>query len=100
MTDSFTNQQRRVATKADETKNWGGYKDGSRFRCNLCGHHFKKGDGYRWVYSGGASFETESGKKCGVMNVKVCDACDGPDVIERWVERNKEFFGPKFWAFQ
>lgn len=89
MTDRFTDQKRRVATAADLVAPWGGYRDGRRFRCYLCGHHFKEGDGYRWIYV----------CRAGCTNLIVCDACDGDDVVDRWVDRNAEFNSAKFWAF-
>jgi hypothetical protein len=100
---NFTDQKRHVATAADCGAAWGGEKNGARFRCYLCGHRFKPGDGFRWQATGGASFTTHDGKKYGVFNCTVCDDCDGPDVIERWVERNREFnelMNTRFWALQ
>lgn len=94
----FTDQKRHVATKADEEGYWG--LDGKGFRCALCGFHFKEGDGFRWVYGNGVTFQTDEGKTFGVCNLKVCDSCDGPDVLARWVERNREFHSDKFWALR
>jgi len=97
---TFTDQKRHVATEADCSTNWGGATRGARFRCYLCGHRFKPGDGFRWVATGARSYVADDGKKYGVFNFKTCDACDGPDVIDRWVERNREFYSAKFWALQ
>jgi hypothetical protein len=94
---SFTDQKRRVATDNDLTRHWSGEPNGKRFRCYLCGVKFKAGDGWRWVYSAGATFTTESGK-WGMINFMTCDPCDGPDVIDRWVKLHEEFHQPKFWA--
>ena len=94
---SFTDQKRRVATTQDCRARWG--LDGKGFRCSLCGHHFREGDGFRWVYSAGSTFERD-GKTFGVRNLKTCDSCDGPDVLDRWVERNAEFYSDKFWALR
>lgn len=93
----FTNQQRQVATEDDLHRPWGGFRDGSRFRCHLCGHRFKPGDGWRWIYSGGVSIEYE-GKSRGVHNPMVCDDCDGPDVVERWKAHVMDYL-TRFWSF-
>lgn len=97
---SFTDQQRRVATEADLVAPWGSHRDGRNFRCYLCGHRFRVGDGWRWVYSAGTSYEL-NGKKFGCINFKVCDDCDGPDVRDRWAKRHAEFYGDdRFWALR
>lgn len=96
MSDSFTNQKRRTATGVDVKASWGGARPGMRFRCCLCGHKFAVGDGWRWVYCG-ESAEID-GKKRGFPNFLTCDACDGPDVIQRWIDRWREFFSDRFWA--
>ncbi len=97
---SFTDQKRRVATEEDCKRGWGGGKNGVYFRCYLCGHKFKPGDGYRWIYSAGAGFVAEDGKRYGVVNPMTCDSCDGDDVLDRWVKRNEEFNAPHFWALR
>jgi hypothetical protein len=101
---SFTDQKRQIATEKDCKVDWGGHKNNNGFRCYLCGTKFAVGDGYRYVYTGGASFEDTAGKKFGVMNFLTCDACDGPNVIAAWVERNRQFardtsINGKYWAF-
>jgi hypothetical protein len=52
MSDSFTNQKRRIFTEADSKGRWGGRRD-SRLNCYLCGMQFMVGDGFRWVYANG-----------------------------------------------
>jgi hypothetical protein len=94
---SFTDQKRWIATEKDVAGKWG--LDGNGFRCGLCGHHFKAGDGVRWQYGSGVTFEI-NGKTYGVCNFKVCDACDGPDVLDKWVALHKEFYAPRFWALR
>ena len=94
---SFTDQKRRVATAKDVATKWG--LDGKGFRCGLCGCHFKEGDGFRWQYAMGRHFEHE-GHTLGVCNFKVCDGCDGPDVLDRWVALHREFYAPRFWALR
>lgn len=94
---SFTDQQRWTATKKDVASKWG--LDGNSFRCGLCGHRFRDGDGVRWQYGSGRTFVYE-GRTLGVRNFFVCDVCDGPDVLDRWVERHRDFYQPKFWAFR
>lgn len=94
---SFTDQNRRVATEEDCGRRWGGEPKGTRFRCYLCGHQFKAGDGWRWVYGSGATYEI-NGKRFGVINFLTCDSCDGDTVLARWVKRNEEFHSERFWA--
>lgn len=87
---SFTDQKRRVATKEEGDYNWGFGKGGEYFRCGLCGHKFKEGDGWRWVY----------GQPNG--NFKVCDDCDGEGVLERWVGHRlswNRLKKDKYWYF-
>ena len=94
---SFTDQKRWIATEKDVAGKWG--LDGKGFRCGLCGHSFNVGDGVRWQYGAGVTVEIE-GKTHGVCNFKVCDACDGPDVLDKWVALHKEFYAPRFWALR
>jgi hypothetical protein len=96
---SFTDGKRRVATEHNCVTRWGGESKGRRFRCYLCGHRFQPGDGWRWQYAAGQNV-TEDGRKFGVTNFLVCDACDGPDVLDRWVKRNAEFLSDRFWALR
>ena len=71
---SFTDQKPRIATEKDINAPWGGRKN--RFRCYLCGHKFKIGDIWRWVF---ANFG-----KYNCCNFLVCEKCDGEDVIDRF----------------
>ena len=71
---SFTDQKPRIATEADTKAPWSGYKNGERFYCYLCGHKFVVGDGWRWVCAGSIRRS----------NLLVCNACDCPDVLEKW----------------
>jgi hypothetical protein len=75
MSDSFTNQKRRIFTEADSKGRWGGRRD-SRLNCYLCGMQFMVGDGFRWVYA--------NGQPVSYGNFFTCDLCDGDDVLERW----------------
>ena len=86
---SFTDQKQFIATEEDCNFQWGGGKNGSKFRCYLCGHKFKVGDKVRWVYAGH--------KK--VINFFTCDKCDGTDVVDRFVALNKSYqeLKKKFW---
>ena len=99
---SFTDQKRRIATKEDCSALWNGQKNGEAFRCYLCGHRFAPGDGWRWVYTGGIYYERD-GKRFGVTNLMTCDACDGDDVISRWVDLNQSYWKDaktKYWAIR
>lgn len=98
---SFTDGKRRVATEADCAVPWSGEPKGKRFRCALCGHRFEPGDGWRWQHGSNQSFiDPDTGSTFGVFNFKVCDDCDGDDVLDRWVQRNIEFRSPRFWALR
>lgn len=83
---SFTDQKPRTVTAKEYPGHWGGYRDGRRFRCYMCGHHFKIGDTFRWVMGT---------KRC-VTNLMVCGKCDCPDILDKWIERLKEA-EEKFW---
>jgi hypothetical protein len=83
---SFTDQKPRIATEEECRAPWGGAKDGSRFRCYLCGLRFNPGDEWRWIYAGHKQ----------LCNFMVCSTCDGPDVLERWKLMNIEA-KEKFW---
>lgn len=76
---SFTDQKQRIATEEDLVARWSFGKPGEKFRCYLCGHKFKIGDKWRWVYSASK----------GLCNFITCEKCDGIDVLDRWVELNK-----------
>ena len=69
---SLIDQKRRVATQKDCDGRWSGLPRGEGFRCYLCGHRFKVGDGWRMQFVPN------------VRNALICDDCDGPDVVERW----------------
>lgn len=75
---SFTDQKQQPATAEHLTCPWGGRRDGSRFRCYLCGHRFKVGDLWRWV------MDNDGKSRGGCGNFMVCASCDGSDVRERW----------------
>lgn len=98
--EGFMDGLRRVATQKECTTKWNGAPAGRDFRCYLCGHHFQVGDGWRWQYVGplGDKGPVIDGKRYGCCNFKVCDKCDGPDVIDRWVALHNEFHAPRFWA--
>ena len=79
-----------VATEADLQARWSFGKPGENFRCYLCGHKFRVGDIWRFVYSGGV----------GLMNFTVCETCDGPDVLERWKAHNEDLKRRFWWALR
>jgi hypothetical protein len=85
---SYVDQKPRVVTEQDVEAKWGGYPVGSRFRCYLCGHKFKVGDIWRWVYAG----------KHGQRNFMVCESCDHENVIDDWIKANEEL-KQKYWWF-
>ena len=93
-TKSFTDQKPRIATREDVHARWSGGATGKYFRCALCGHKFKVGDTWRFVY-------TNDTPGAG-GNPLVCETCDGTreKVIEKWKALKIEFDNPKFWRFK
>lgn len=89
---SFADGKPRIATEAECKFRWGGDAPGRRFRCGLCGHKFKPGDQWRFVFT-----NDKAGPYNG--NPLVCATCDGPDVIDRWQALCDEARSPKFWRF-
>jgi predicted DNA-binding WGR domain protein len=85
---SWTDQKPLVATEEHLKLRWNGKKNGRGFRCHLCGHRFKVGDVWRWVFS----------KK--YVNFFTCASCDGPDVAERWIKVNEEARQKFWWLFE
>lgn len=86
--DNFTDEKPRVATEDHCKLPWDGVLGGKRFRCHLCGHKFVPGDVWRFVFSKSH------------LNPRVCAACDGPDVLERWDAQNEELktvIRQRFW---
>jgi len=89
MPDNFTDQMPHVVSAEDLTRPWGGKRDGSLFRCYLCGHTFEEGDTYRWVCSNGTP-----GAGGNPMVCAACDArCDhrNEKVIEAWRVKHDEW---------
>ena len=87
---SFTDQKPRIATEQDVTAPWAGAKNGKYFRCYLCGHKFKVGDQYRFVF----------GQTLG--NFMVCQDCDSEDIMQKWASHHAEWEklrNGKFWYF-
>jgi hypothetical protein len=84
----FTDQKPQTATENDLKLRWSCGKPGERFRCYLCGHKFQVGDTWRFVYSNSTPGATG--------NFLVCDKCDGPDVLDRWV-KHCEAARTQFW---
>lgn len=66
---TFTDGKPWTATEKDCKAPWSGGKNGSRFRCALCGYRFKVGDRVRWQF-------TNDIKGAG-GNPLVCKSCDG-----------------------
>lgn len=85
---SFTDQKQRVATAEDLSRRWSARRPGEGFRCYLCGHKFQVGDRWRWIWA----------SQRGVINPLVCEKCDGPDVLDRWVEHAKRLHTAYWWA--
>lgn len=81
-----------TATEEDLAAPWSGGKNGEYFRCGLCGYKFQIGDTVRWVY-----MNSTPGSLFG--NFLTCQACDGPDIVERrlaWQEEARNRFWQLF----
>lgn len=94
--DSFTNGKPRIATAQDCNIRWAGGRDGKYFRCYLCGHKFKEGDQFRWVFTN--NIPGAGG------NPIVCASCDADNesVIAKWKSLQEEYkkaASGKFWCF-
>jgi hypothetical protein len=86
---SFTDQKPFVVAEAMCGQSWAGGKGGKYFRCGMCGHRFEAGDACRWVYMNSTT-ESRFG------NFLVCEACDGPDVVDRRLAWEQEA-RTRFW---
>lgn len=82
--ERFTNGKRRVVTEDDLRSRWGLNSD--KLRCYMCGHEFALGEYWRWQYMNDTSPS--------YGNFNVCDACDGPDVKDRWLAAGKLAYAP------
>ena len=90
---SFTDGKPHTVTKKYLGFAWGGYKDGRDFRCGLCGHKFKEGEVFRWLFTNDLPHPYGG-------NPFACVDCDGPDVLEDWKARCDEWeqkIKPRFW---
>lgn len=81
----WTRGKSHVVTEQDPTLLWAGGYRGKNFRCYLCGYKFKVGDLWRW--------QAVQGER----NFLVCEACDGPDVVERWLDWVEELRRRAWW---
>lgn len=91
---SFTDQKPRIATPKECGLPWNGHK--RNFRCYLCGHKFRPGDTWRWVFGTGTGHTPSPG------NFLTCADCDGPDVISRYAAMAAEWktlSRGKWWRF-
>ena len=90
----FLNQQPFTVTEEDLCRNWGGYRDGRKFRCAWCGHRFRAGDVARWVFT-----NSERDRKGVSGNPFICQNCDGPhdEILDRLAALVREANGQRFW---
>lgn len=98
---SFTDQKLRIVTEEDLKAPWSGYRDGSHFRCYLCGWKFELGDQWRFVYSASRTFVSPfDNKTFGLSNVFVCGECDDTNekVLDKWVAAHEELYTKFWWA--
>lgn len=84
---SFTDGKPFVVTQEMLSMPWGGFRDGRKLRCLLCGAFFMVGTSARWVYANGGGPYRHG-------NFYVCLPCDGPDVLDRAAE-----LAERAWAF-
>lgn len=91
--DRWTDGKLQEATQKQCEARWGGAAPGARFRCYLCGHKFVPGDKWRWVY-------LNSTPDYSFGNAMACEACDGPDIIERFVALGKMIRERLWWLYE
>ena len=89
---SFTDGKPFVVTELHLRLPWSGGKEAKNFRCYLCGYRFKLGDVVRWQYTNDGTGSPG--------NPLVCQACDGPDVRERWAAQWADWRSERFWWFR
>jgi hypothetical protein len=92
----FTNGRLRIATEDDVQTNWGSHGIGRAFRCCLCGHKFKVGDVWRWVYTNSSYLKGVKG------NAFICQGCDMSDeaIIQALHVRYEVLMDEEFWWFR
>lgn len=74
----FTDEKPFVVTEEDTKLPWSGHKDGSCFRCTLCGNYLLRGMVVRWI------FLNKKGRMIpGMGNAFVCYSCDGEDILKK-----------------
>jgi hypothetical protein len=88
---SFTDGKQRVATEEECSLRWLGGAKGKHFRCFFCGHCFKVGDKWRFVF-------TNDVPGAG-GNPLVCENCDdsNENLREKWKAMWQEYRSPKWW---
>ena len=90
---SILNGQPQIATKEHVNAPWSGSK--KNFRCGFCGHKFKVGDYWRFVFTN--DIPSAGG------NPLICEKCDDDNEVvrEKWVQKHKKFkeLDNDFWWF-
>jgi hypothetical protein len=86
---NFTDQKPFTVTEEQCQHNWSGGRNGTHFRCGLCGYKFRPGDICRWVYM-------NSTRESHFGNFLTCESCDGPDVRDRRIAWEHEAH-TRFW---
>jgi hypothetical protein len=79
----------RPTTAKDLQGRWSGFRDARMFRCHLCGKRFAEGDIYAAIYA-----PSPAG------NAVICERCDGPDVVERWLQRVRHIQAEAWWLWE
>jgi hypothetical protein len=90
MSKGFLDCKPHVATDRDMHLPWGG----AGFQCSLCGHRFRAGDTYRFVFANAT-------KNARMGNFFVCLGCDGEDVLDRAIlDYDKVVGGARRWGIR
>jgi hypothetical protein len=71
---NWTDQTQQVFTRQDFDSKWGSH---GKHYCKLCNRDFQIGDKWRWIYATSLLYP--------YPNFSVCEECDGPDVLTRYV---------------
>jgi len=91
---SFLDQKQRIATEEDLRLPWSGNKD--NFSCGFCGHKFKVGDTWRFVFTNDSKISGTAG------NPLCCKECDdtNENLIKKLSDTYQEFMQGKFLRFR
>ena len=91
---SFTDGLPHIVTQVELDACWSGVSHAFLFRCKICGHVFKLGDTFRFIFG-------QMGRK-NVGNILVCSKCDSGNesVLEQFILMNEMLYERFWWAME